>query len=194
MAGQNSPCDPRPNMCFDSEQERDTAVTQCQYGYSPPFTGEYCPIQGRFMSNNQRLYRPCDIEYFPVCGESAAEARRRIQVAQAAAAAAAEAARVEAVVAARVEARLAEAQVSMPEPAPEATPEYIEETIYDDDPAPVFEQPVSPPYAPLVAPPVEPEPEDKSFMVLGILGAVVIGGGAVYLMTRKKKKGKKKKR
>ena len=48
----------------------------------------------------------------------------------------------------------------------------VDETIYDE--------PLEP-----------PEDDNKSYMVLGVLGALVIGGGAVYLMTRKKKKKKR---
>lgn len=72
-------CRPRSLMCFDGQGEKDTAQTQCQYGYKPKRGTDPCIIQQRFDYSNQHQYDPCEIQDFPVCDQSAVQVRQELQ-------------------------------------------------------------------------------------------------------------------
>lgn len=153
-------CEPRSIMCFDSQQEKDTAITQCQYGVLPKRGSDSCKRQMRFASNNLHQYDPCRIKEFPVCGETMKEAQERLKAEQYADAA-----------------RPIYQQQTSEDPVPSIYSEQDVEVFQESQDVEVFQESE------------EEEPEDnpdKTWMLYGVIGVLAVGGA--YWMTRNKKK------
>lgn len=67
-----TPCPLGSGACIDSRYQDilDTAVTQCQYGVTPPYDPTGCPApNGVVTPTSSHRYSPCELAKLPMCGE-----------------------------------------------------------------------------------------------------------------------------
>ena len=151
-------CKPHVRACFQTEALKQIAIENCHNGVMPRRGDRNCVLETTIHPKSINTYVPCEIKDRPICKPFVPPPPPPPPQAT-------------------------PPPPPRPVPPPRSVPPPLPPSV-PETPVEVFEEPPAP-LPPL--PPKSEEDDDNTFLIAGILGAVVVGGIA-YAMTRRKKK------